>query len=117
MTIKYIADDGTEFADKWCCESYEYKQRHPNLLKVEFYNENHERLDTWDVINPYGKKYMGVHMDDVFEIVIQKESVKEFAEFARKIYFGRSDCKSWEAGTYRYAFDNDGDWIFTKVSK
>ena len=56
-------------------------------------------------------------MDDVFEIVIQKELVKEFAEFARKIYFGRSDCKSWEAGTYRYAFDNDDGWIFTKVSK
>lgn len=44
MRVIYIADDGTQFEDKWDCEEYEWILNHPNIKSVEIYDSNDNKL-------------------------------------------------------------------------
>lgn len=44
MRVIYIADDGTEFDNKYDCEDYEWEKEHSNILSVHFYDKNGHRL-------------------------------------------------------------------------
>lgn len=44
MKVIYIADDGTQFEDKWTCEEYEWTLNHKNIYNVLIYDENGNRL-------------------------------------------------------------------------
>ena len=47
MKVIYIADDGTQFEDKWDCEEYEWILNHPNIKSVEIYDGNDNKLTTY----------------------------------------------------------------------
>ena len=45
MKILYIADDGTEFDNKFDCEDYEFKLDHPFLSSICFYDSAGKELN------------------------------------------------------------------------
>lgn len=44
MKTLYIADDGTQFENKWKCADYEWKLAHPHLSEIRFLNAAGELL-------------------------------------------------------------------------
>ena len=44
MKVIYIADDGTQFEDKWTWEGDEWALNHKNIYNVLIYDENGNRL-------------------------------------------------------------------------
>lgn len=51
MTIQYIADDGTIFADRWECEDYEWKNNHTHLHEIKLFDKSGAELT--DILSEY----------------------------------------------------------------
>lgn len=44
MRTIYIADDGTQFDNKWDCVDYEWRQNHPYIKEVLLYGKRRKRI-------------------------------------------------------------------------
>jgi hypothetical protein len=45
MRAIYIADDGTQFDDRFDCEDYEWKLNHPHLKDVHIFDKDGNKFD------------------------------------------------------------------------
>jgi hypothetical protein len=93
MKIIYIADDGTQFDDKFNCEDYEWKLKHQNIKDVHVFNKD------------------GIEFEDIFSEDTYNQSTKIVVssdEAARELQ---------ELGEYTgyccyESINKAGEWIF-----
>ena len=93
MRIIYIADDGTEFDDKFDCKDYEWKLNHPHLKDVHIFDK-------------YGTEFKDIFMQASYDysskiIITNEEALKDFQEFVK--YTGFISYES---------IDKIGEWKF-----
>ena len=74
MRVIYIADDGTQFDDQFCCECYEWKLNHPHLKDVHIFSKN-------------GNEFIDIGSEEAYlysskVIVTSEEAVKDLADLA-----------------------------------
>lgn len=102
MRTVYIADDGTQFDDKYACEWYEFVLRHPHLNEILMY-EGHKQVK--DILTEYAYH----HSNKV--VIPTEEALKDFLEYASLCgYCCFEDIT--EVGTWKF---NERKETFVKV--
>lgn len=92
MKIIYIADDGTQFNDKYECEEYEWISNHPNIRNVKMYDKNDNELTTYMSQDTYENADVVIVPDDE-----ALDDLHELAEFTGFSYYFQVACPGrWE---------------------
>jgi hypothetical protein len=74
MRIIYIADDGTQFDDRFDCEDYEWKLNHPHLQDIHILDKDGNKLEDIFSNNTYNRSAK--------IIVVSAEAVKDLKDLA-----------------------------------
>lgn len=93
MKVIYVADDGTQFDDRYECEYYEWVLNHPSLKEIVFYDED------------------GNVLADIFS--------QDTYEYTMKIFVPTDEAAKELSGLGRYAgfcayenIDSAGTWVW-----
>lgn len=106
MKVIYIADDGTQFEDRWTCEGYEWALNHKNIYNVLIYDEN-------------GNRFTDFMSQDTYEnanivIVLDNAALEDLHELARLTGFC---CYHQIESSGKWEFKMDGyDGCYVKTN-
>lgn len=109
MRIVYIADDGTQFDDKFECEDYEWGLQHTNLNRIRFMDEDYVNIQyKYD----FSDGYLYFNTNTIY--VPDEQCVKELIELAEYAGWGEWDNIT-EPGLWAWNCIDGINYKFIKV--